>query len=107
MILDEPTAALDPLAEARMYERYDELTHGKTSVFISHRLASTRFCGRVLYLEGGRLAEDGTHDELMAAGGAYARMFETQARYYEDGAQEGQAPSRTLSYAEEGDGDAR
>ncbi len=107
VILDEPTAALDPLAEARMYERYDELTEGCTSVFISHRLASTRFCGRVLYLEGGRLAEDGTHDELMAAGGAYARMFETQARYYEDGAQEGQAPSRTLSYAEEGDGDAR
>ncbi|MBM6816474.1 ABC transporter ATP-binding protein [Olsenella uli] len=103
VILDEPTAALDPIAEARMYERYDELTEGCTSVFISHRLASTRFCGRVLYLEGGRLAEDGTHDELMAAGGAYARMFETQARYYEDGVQKGQA----LLHAGEGDGDAR
>lgn len=107
MILDEPTAALDPLAEARMYERYDELTHGKTSVFISHRLASTRFCGRVLYLEGGRLAEDGTHDELMAAGGGYARMLETRAHYYEDGVQKGQALSHALSHAEEGDGDAR
>lgn len=103
VILDEPTAALDPIAEARMYERYDELTEGCTSVFISHRLASTRFCGRVLYLEGGRLAEDGTHDELMSAGGAYARMFETQARYYEDGVQKGQA----LLHAGEGDGDAR
>ena len=103
VILDEPTAALDPIAEARMYERYDELTEGCTSVFISHRLSSTRFCGRVLYLEGGRLAEDGTHDELMAAGGAYARMFETQARYYEDGVQKGQA----LLHAGEGDGDAR
>lgn len=103
VILDEPTAALDPIAEARMYERYDELTEGCTSIFISHRLASTRFCGRVLYLEGGRLAEDGTHDELMSAGGAYARMFETQARYYEDGVQKGQAPL----HAGEGDGDAR
>lgn len=84
VILDEPTAALDPLAERRMYERYDELTAGRTSVFISHRLASTRFCERVVYLEGGCVAEEGTHEGLLAAGGGYARMFETQARYYED-----------------------
>ena len=84
VLLDEPTAALDPLAERQMYERYDELTHGRTSVFISHRLSSTRFCERILFLEGGRVTEQGTHDELMAAGGGYARMFETQARYYED-----------------------
>ena len=84
VLLDEPTAALDPLAERQMYERYDELTHGRTSVFISHRLSSTRFCERVLFLEDGRVTEQGTHDELMAAGGGYARMFETQARYYED-----------------------
>lgn len=103
VLLDEPTAALDPLAERQMYERYDELTQGKTSVFISHRLSSTRFCGRVVFMEGGRVVEDGTHDELMSAGGAYARMFETQARYYEDGVQKGQAPL----HAGEGDGDAR
>lgn len=85
VILDEPTAALDPLAEARMYERYAALTSKKTSVFISHRLSSTRFCDRILLLDGGRVAEEGTHDELMAAGGAYARMFAVQARYYQDG----------------------
>ena len=92
VLLDEPTAALDPLAERQMYERYDELTHGRTSVFISHRLSSTRFCERILFLEGGRVTEQGTHDELMAAGGGYARMFDTQARYYEDSVQRGQAP---------------
>ena len=91
VLLDEPTAALDPLAERQMYERYDELTAGKTSVFISHRLSSTRFCERILYMEDGRVAEQGTHDELMAADGGYARMFETQARYYEDGVQKGQS----------------
>ena len=83
ILLDEPTAALDPLAERQMYERYDGLTAGKTSVFISHRLSSTRFCETILYMEGGRVTERGTHDDLMAAGGGYARMFETQARYYE------------------------
>ena len=91
VLLDEPTAALDPLAERQMYERYDELTAGKTSVFISHRLSSTRFCERILYMEGGRVVEQGTHEELMAAAGGYARMFETQARYYEDGVQKGQS----------------
>lgn len=84
VLLDEPTAALDPLAERQVYERYDELTAGKTSVFISHRLSSTRFCERILYMESGRVVEQGTHEELMAAAGGYARMFETQARYYED-----------------------
>ena len=110
VILDEPTAALDPIAEAAMYGRYDELTHGKTSVFISHRLASTRFCDRIVFLEGGRLAEEGTHDELMAAGGGYAQMFAVQARYYQDaaGKKDDPAPAATDAAPERGgEADAR
>lgn len=84
VILDEPTAALDPLAESAMYEKYHELTAKRTSVFISHRLSSTRFCDRILFLENGRAGEMGTHEALMAGGGAYARMFEAQAQYYKE-----------------------
>jgi len=82
LILDEPTAALDPLAENEVYRRYAQLTQGKTSVYISHRLASTRFCDRILLLDGCAVAEQGTHDELMALGGIYAKMFNMQASYY-------------------------
>ena len=85
VILDEPTAALDPIAESRMYDKYHEMTKDKTSIFISHRLSSTKFCDRILYMENGRIAEEGTHDELMALQGAYAAMFRTQAQYYEKG----------------------
>lgn len=81
-ILDEPTAKLDPIAEQEMYLRYEELTRGKTSVFISHRLSSTRFCDRIFYLENGVMKECGTHDALLRLGGAYAKLFETQSRYY-------------------------
>lgn len=85
LMLDEPTAALDPLAESDMYNKYSEMTQGKTSVFISHRLASTRFCDRVLYLADGRIAEEGTHDQLIELGGEYAHLFEVQSRYYREG----------------------
>ena len=85
LILDEPTAALDPIAENNLYLRYRELTAGKTSIYISHRFASTRFCDRIILLENGVVAESGTHEELMAAQGKYAEMFEVQSKYYKEG----------------------
>ena len=97
VILDEPTAALDPIAESEMYERYDELVHGRTAVFISHRLSSTRFCDRILFLENGRITEEGTHGELMQRGGAYAELFSIQARYYKD--QKTECAEETLSFS--------
>ncbi len=84
LILDEPTAALDPIAESEVYEHYNQFCQGKTAVFISHRLASTKFSDRIVMLENGRIVETGTHDELMRAGGAYAKMFEIQSSYYEE-----------------------
>lgn len=85
IVLDEPTAALDPLAEADLYRRYHELTQGRTSVYISHRLASTRFCDRVLYMEDGQILEEGTHETLLLQKGKYANMFDIQSRYYQEG----------------------
>jgi ABC-type multidrug transport system fused ATPase/permease subunit len=84
LILDEPTAALDPIAESALYEQYNDLTRGCTSFFISHRLASTRFCDRILFLSNGQIAEQGTHEELMALGGEYANMFQIQSHYYQE-----------------------
>jgi len=84
IILDEPTAALDPIAESEMYQQYAGLTKGKTSIYISHRLASTRFCDRIILLDGNIIAEEGTHEQLMAEGGKYAEMFATQASYYQN-----------------------
>lgn len=85
LVLDEPTAALDPIAENDIYMKYSEMTAGKTSVFISHRLASTRFCDRIIFVADGTIAEEGTHEELLARGGAYAELFEVQSRYYREG----------------------
>lgn len=85
MILDEPTAALDPIAEDRMYRNYHQIASNATSIFISHRLASTRFCDRIFLLDGAGIAEVGTHDELMAEGGKYRELFELQSRYYREG----------------------
>ena len=83
VILDEPTSALDPIAESEMYEKYDELTKGKTGIFISHRLSSTRFCDRILFMEKGAVTEEGSHENLMAEKGAYAELFNLQAKYYQ------------------------
>lgn len=84
LVLDEPTAALDPIAENDIYRKYNEMTRGRTSVFISHRLASTRFCDRILLLEHGAVLEEGTHESLMAKKGAYAEMFNIQKKYYQE-----------------------
>lgn len=89
LVLDEPTAALDAIAENRMYLRYNELTKGRTSIFISHRLSSTRFCDRILMLEGGRIVEQGSHEELMEKKGAYYRLFQVQSHYYQKDRTEG------------------
>lgn len=85
LVLDEPTAALDPLAENDIYLKYSDMTQGKTALFISHRLASTRFCDRIILLADGGIAEEGTHEALLAAGGPYAQLFEVQSRYYQEG----------------------
>lgn len=85
LVLDEPTAALDPIAENDIYMKYHEMTKGKTSLFISHRLASTQFCDRILFLQSGVIAEEGTHEQLLNLGGEYAKLFHVQARYYEEG----------------------
>ena len=85
LVLDEPTAALDPIAENDIYMKYNEMTTGKTSLFISHRLASTRFCDRIIFLADGKIAEEGTHNELLALNGEYAKLFEVQSRYYQEG----------------------
>ena len=84
LVLDEPTAALDPIAENQLYQKYNRLTQGRTSLFISHRLASTRFCDRILMLEGGRVTEQGSHRELMEKKGAYYVMFQVQSHYYQE-----------------------
>ena len=84
VVLDEPTAALDPVSENHLYETYDEMMKGKSTIFISHRLASTRFCNRIILIEAGRIVEEGTHEELLNKKGRYYGLYETQAKYYRD-----------------------
>lgn len=83
LVLDEPTAALDPLMESELYQKYRRFSEHKTTVFISHRLASTRFCDRILLMEDGGVAESGTHEELLERDGKYAWMFRLQSKYYQ------------------------
>jgi ATP-binding cassette subfamily B protein len=82
IILDEPTASLDPIAESDLYNKYNDLTGNRTSVYISHRLASTRFCDRVLLIENGVISEQGTHEQLVKQGGKYSDLYEIQSHYY-------------------------
>lgn len=84
LVLDEPTAALDPVAESQVYQAYQEYAKGRTSIFISHRLASTGFSDRIVLLENGKVAEKGSHEELMKKNGRYAEMFRIQSSYYQE-----------------------
>lgn len=84
VVLDEPTSALDALAEQQLYERFDHMIGEKSAVYISHRLASTRFCDCIAMFKDGHMIELGSHEELMAQGGEYAHMFEVQAQYYRE-----------------------
>ena len=83
IVLDEPTASIDPLEEAALYERFVEVCAGRTALIVTHRLGSARFADRIVVMENGRIVETGTHDELIAAGGLYHRMFTSQAAWYE------------------------
>lgn len=85
ILLDEPTAALDPVAESEMYQKYNEMTGGRSSIYISHRLASTRFCDRIIMLEHAVICEEGTHDELLRRNGRYADLYKVQSKYYKEG----------------------
>lgn len=85
LVLDEPTAALDPIAEEQMYLKYEQYTKDSTSIFVSHRLASTKFCNRILFLEDGKIVEEGTHSELMKLDKQYRSVFDIQAKYYLEG----------------------
>lgn len=84
LILDEPTAALDPIAESKIYNEFNVMAKNKTSLFISHRLASTSFCDRIILLENGNITEEGTHQELIGANGTYKGLFDIQSCWYKE-----------------------
>jgi ATP-binding cassette subfamily B protein len=83
IILDEPTSALDPTAEFEVFERFQQLAANRTAIIISHRFSTVRMADRIYVLDDGKIAESGTHDQLMEKGGAYAHLFKTQAQYYQ------------------------
>lgn len=82
IILDEPTVAVDAIAEFNLYTRFNEMIGERTALYISHRLSSTRFCDQILYMEQGEIAEAGSHSELMKQNGRYNQMYQIQAQYY-------------------------
>ena len=84
LILDEPTTALDPLAEYKIYHQFDQMTDKKTAVYISHRIASTRFCDRIVVFSKGSIAELGTFNELMEKEGIYYNFYNKQAEYFSE-----------------------
>ena len=81
-MLDEPTAALDPVAEAEVYSRFQEMVEGKTGIYISHRMSSCQFCDEILVFHEGEIIERGSHEKLHALGGKYTELWDAQARYY-------------------------
>lgn len=85
LLLDEPTAALDPIAESQVYQQFYETAADKTALYISHRMASTRFCDKIYFLKNGTITEEGTHEELMEKGSDYSEMFVLQSQYYKNG----------------------
>lgn len=89
LILDEPTAALDPIAESKIYTAFNTMANNKTALFISHRLASTSFCDRIILLENGSIIEEGTHQELIAEKGKYKELFDIQSCWYKDAMERG------------------
>jgi len=88
LILDEPTSQLDPMAESALYREFAEITNGKTSLFITHRLGSTAVTDRIIVISDGSVVEEGTHLQLLQAGGLYAEMFEAQKSWYDRSARE-------------------
>lgn len=83
LILDEPTAALDPVAEAEIYSKLNDIVEDRTAVYISHRLSSCKFCDEIAVFEGGRIVQQGSHEALLAEeGGTYSTLWHAQAQYY-------------------------
>jgi ATP-binding cassette subfamily B protein len=85
IILDEPTAAIDPIEETALYNRFAEMTKGRIAIIVTHRLGSVKLAGRILVMKRGRLVEQGTHAELIKAGGEYARLYAAQEQWYREG----------------------